>query len=125
MKRVRIKPYDEKKGHRLQRLTLSPMNGKRFEAGVWYEVEDGLAEELAMVNQDSSISEEQLDGVARAFDIYTPEVAARVAEEELRVASGAPKLGDVMLPPERGEEVARRATSTDGGKKQRAGASAR
>jgi hypothetical protein len=45
---VQLKPYDKKKGHLLQRLTV---RSKRMSSGRWYKVTDEFANELSKIRQ--------------------------------------------------------------------------
>lgn len=90
MKKVRIKPYDKRAGHELRRVRVAEINGKLYEAGLWYDEPDDLAARLAQVNQNATITEDPVPGLGRAFDIFTPEEAEEVAELEYRAKIGMP-----------------------------------
>lgn len=47
-KHVRLRPYNRKEGHLLQRLTV---RSKRMSAGRWYKVTTAFAEQLAKMRQ--------------------------------------------------------------------------
>lgn len=78
-KLVRLKPFDPKKGHVIQRYTAFSI---RFEERRgWYKVSDEVATYLAAVHQRPSDDESPL-----AFDVCTEEEAQRVETAEKKKA---------------------------------------
>lgn len=78
-KLVRLKPFDPKKGHVIQRYTAFSI---RFEEKRgWYKVSDEVATYLASVHQRPSDDESPL-----AFDVCTEEEAQRVETAEKKKA---------------------------------------
>lgn len=76
---VRLKPLSERKGHKVQIYTFA---GLRFyERQGWYEVEDGIAEQLRNLHQDH-YDEETPD----LFDVCTREEAQKLDEKERQAA---------------------------------------
>lgn len=105
--RVRLKPYDPAKGHKLRSLCLSWLNGKIYRVEhPWYEEPDHIAAELAKVNQDGSVTEEPIPGLPRAFDIMTTEQVAKLAEADLRARIGAPGAEQVFIAADRNKSKA-------------------
>jgi len=78
-KLVRLKPYDPKKGHVIQRYTAFAV---RFEeARGWYKVSDEVATYLATVHQVPGDEDSPL-----AFDVCTDEEAQRLEAAEKKKA---------------------------------------
>lgn len=78
-KLVRLKPYDPKKGHVIQRYTAFSI---RFEERRgWYKVSDEVAAYLATVHQVPSDEDSPL-----AFDVCTDEEAQRLEAAEKKKA---------------------------------------
>lgn len=109
---VRLKPYNPPHGHKLQRLTVSAVNGKLYEEGKWYEEEKATARQLAEVNQDGSISKLRRHGMERAFDVMTFEEKEELEAEALRLRAGVTK--EMFIAPDRSskEERARPTAAT-------------
>jgi hypothetical protein len=78
-KLVRLKPYDPKKGHIIQRYTA--FSTQFEERKGWYRVSDGIADYLATVHQVPNDED-----AAFAFDVCTEEEAKRLEAAEKRKA---------------------------------------
>lgn len=98
MKKVRIKPYNFRKGHVVSKYTYGP-TGQRFEEKTgWYNVDDSTAEKLKKLHQ----LESDPDSPAM-FDVLSPEdaeelEAAEVQEHSKHSAKNAVDLTTQDLP---------------------------
>lgn len=78
---VRLKPYDKKAGHLMQRFTL---RSKRLIAGEWYKVPDSMAEELSKVQQPHAPGSTTKAPTPLAFDIADNEAQQLSIEKASR-----------------------------------------
>lgn len=101
-KLVRLKPYDPKKGHVLQRYTAFSI---RFEERRgWYKVSDEIARYLAGVHQTPGDEDSQL-----AFDVCSEDEAQRIESTEKKKIEERARASE----PHVAEIAARDLTSTD------------
>lgn len=96
---VRLKPYDPRRGHLLQRFTYAGI--KFHEARGWYRVEPDVAEYLRTVHQRPSDQHTPF-----AFDVCTDD-EARALEQRDKEAATPRKTAtdDIQLSPSRGDGV--------------------
>ncbi len=105
---ARLKPLNPARGHTLQGITLSQLDGKRYSTGMWYLATEAEAEVLRRVRQNHSIAEpdEDLPGPREAaFDVCTREEAHAIEASETRDAMLAGTgAGALMAAPSRDDD---------------------
>lgn len=77
-KYVRLKPYNRKEGHLLQRFTIG---SKRMLAGRWYKVDDSLAKKCAEVHQPRPPKMTSTAPTPLAFDVTETKAKAEAVEK--------------------------------------------
>lgn len=94
---ARLKPYNPRTGHVIQRITFHALGGKRFEQGFWYLVSD---EEAAVLR-----AQHQVDGDLRspkAFDVCTIDESERIVHDETQAALlNTPHAKSIFMAPGR------------------------
>lgn len=94
MLQARLKPYDPRKGHVLQRISYGRLNGKRFEQGFWYAVSETEAAFLREQHQKPNDPNSPF-----AFDVCTAEEAEQLTTDETRsVLLGTPNARKLVIP---------------------------
>jgi len=103
---VRLRPFDRRRGHLLRRYIF---RSQKFVAGNWYEVQDGMGDELSTV-----LSRDGDDESPLAFDVFdTKEEALAFVHAERKAKAKAtaesPELVGVMTSSDLDEDAATKA----------------
>lgn len=94
MLQARLKPYDPRRGHVIQRISFGALDGKRFEQGFWYAVSET---EAAFLREQHQIVDDPSSPLS--FDVCTAAEAEQLTTNETRAFfMGTPNAHVLVAP---------------------------